>query len=88
MIGAFLFTVALADAPRLHEQIHKVLGTEHVCAVTIVSSASYNYSAHPPFVSAPVSTVQLSKIPALTPQWIESPFLAACIFEHAPPAHS
>ena len=28
------------------------------------------------------------KIPALTPCWVQSPFLGACIFEHAPPVRS
>jgi len=35
-----------------------------------------------------VPSVHFSKIPALTPQWVESPFLGACIFEHAPPARA
>ncbi len=85
---AFLWTLALAGAPRLHEQIHKVLGAQHECAVTMVSSGNYDHSAHPPLVSAPVPAVQFSRIPTLTQRWVESPFLGACIFEHAPPAHS
>jgi hypothetical protein len=52
----------------------------------MIASGSYNHVSHPPLVSAPVSTIQFSKIPALTPQWVESPFLVACILEHAPPA--
>jgi len=35
-----------------------------------------------------VPSVHFSKIPVLTPQWVESPFLGACIFEHAPPARA
>jgi hypothetical protein len=27
-------------------------------------------------------------VPNLTPQWVESAFLLARVFEHAPPAHS
>jgi len=86
--AAFLWTLALADAPRLHEQIHKALGTGHECAVTMVSSGNYDHSAHPPLVSAAVPAVQFSRIPMLTQRWVESPFLGARIFEHAPPAHS
>jgi hypothetical protein len=39
-------------------------------------------------VSALVPAVQFSKIPALTPCWVQSPFLGARIFEHAPPARA
>jgi hypothetical protein len=54
----------------------------------MIASGSYNHAAHPPLVSAPIPAVQFSKIPALTPQWVESPFLGARIFEHAPPARA
>ncbi len=39
-------------------------------------------------VSPQLHVDQFSPISALTPQWVESPFLVASIFEHAPPAHS
>jgi hypothetical protein len=87
-VGAFLFTIALSDAPRFHERIHNVLGPEHECAVTLVASGSYHHATPAPLVDVHVAVSQFSKIPALTPQWVESPFLGACIFEHAPPAHS
>jgi hypothetical protein len=51
----------------------------------MMASGSYDHAAYAPLLSAPVPAAQFSKIPALTPQWIESPFLGACIFEHAPP---
>jgi hypothetical protein len=54
----------------------------------MIACGNYDHVAHPPLVSSPLPAVQFSKIPALTPQWVESPFLGACIFEHAPPAHS
>ena len=53
-----------------------------------VASGSYDHTAQVPLVSAPVPAVHFSKIPALTPLWVQSPFLGACIFEHAPPAHA
>jgi hypothetical protein len=53
----------------------------------MIASGSYNHAAHVTLV-APVPSAHFSKIPALTPQWVESPFLGARIFEHAPPAHS
>jgi hypothetical protein len=87
-VGAFLFTIALSDAPRLHARIHNVLGPAHECAVTLVASGNYHHATPAPLVDVHVGVFQFSKIPALTPQWVESPFLGACIFEHAPPAHS
>jgi hypothetical protein len=54
--------------------------------VTMIASGSYNHAAHPPLVSAPIPPVQFSTILALIPCWVQSPFLGACIFEHAPPA--
>jgi hypothetical protein len=54
----------------------------------MIASGSNNYSAYVPLVIAPVPDAQFSKIPALTPLWVESPFLGARIFEHAPPARA
>jgi len=86
---AFLWALALSASPQLHQRVHKDANrVEHNCAVTMIASGSYNHSAHVPLVSVPVPSVQFSKIPALTPQWVESPFLGACIFEHAPPARA
>jgi len=84
--AAFLWALALGASPQLHQRVHKDANrVEHNCAATMIASGSYNHAPHPPLVSAPVSTIQFSKIPALTPLWVESPFLGACIFEHAPP---
>jgi hypothetical protein len=85
---AFLWTLALSASSQLHQRVHKDAGrVEHNCVATMIASGSYNHAAHPPLLSAPVPVIHFSKIPALTPQWIQSPFLGACIFEHAPPAH-
>ncbi|TMP97863.1 MAG: hypothetical protein E6L07_01675 [Verrucomicrobia bacterium] len=84
--AAFLWALALSASPQLHQRVHKDANrVEHSCAVTMIASGSYDH-AHVPLVSAPVPAIHFSKIPALTPQWVESPFLGACIFEHAPPA--
>jgi hypothetical protein len=84
--AAFLWTLALSASPQLHARVHPdAAQSEHSCAATFVASGSYNHSAHAPLVSAPVPAVQFATIPALTPQWVESPFLSASIFEHAPP---
>jgi hypothetical protein len=85
--AAFLWALALTVSPQLHERVHPDANrVEHTCAVTLTASGSYNHSAQAPLVGAPVPAIQFSKIPALTPQWVESPFLSARIFEHAPPA--
>ena len=87
--AAFVCALALSVSPQLHQRIHKdAKGVEHNCAATMIASGSYNHAAHPQLVSAPVPVIHFSKIPALTPQWVESPFLGACILEHAPPARS
>jgi len=84
---AFLWALALSASSQLHQRVHKDANrAEHNCAVTMIASGSYDHVAHPPLVSVPVPSVHFSKIPALTPQWVESPFLGAYIFEHAPPA--
>jgi len=86
---AFLWTLALSASPRLHQRIHRDANRgDHVCAITMVASGNYDHSAAAPLVSAPVLADQFSPIPALTPQWVESAFLLARIFEHAPPAYS
>jgi hypothetical protein len=85
--AAFLWALALTASPELHQRVHKDANrVEHTCAVTLIASGSYNHAAHAALVSAPIPAHQFSKIPALTPCWVQSPFLGACIFEHAPPA--
>jgi hypothetical protein len=87
VFAAFLWALALSASPQLHQRLHKDAGrVEHNCAVTMIASGSYDHAAHVPLVSGPVPAVQFSKIPALTPCWVQSPFLGARIFEHAPPA--
>ena len=85
--AAFLWALALSASPQLHERVHPDANSpEHTCAVTFITSGSYDHSAYTPLIIAPVPTVQFSKIPALSPHWVQSPFLGASIFEHAPPA--
>jgi hypothetical protein len=85
--AAFLWTLALSASPQLHERIHRDANRgDHVCAVTMVASGNYNHCPATPLVSAPAPATWFSPIPALTSCWVESPFLLAHIFEHAPPA--
>ena len=83
----FLWTLALSASSQLHQRIHPDANrVEHNCAVTMIASGSYNYAAQVPLVSAPIPPVRFSRILALAPCWVQSPFLGARIFEHAPPA--
>jgi hypothetical protein len=85
--AAFLWMLVLSASPQLHAGIHADANrTDHVCAITLIASGSYEHAAQPPLVSADALVPQFSEIPALTPCWVQSPFLGACIFEHAPPA--
>src|SRR5437870_4727305 len=85
--AAFLWALALSASPQLHQRVHKDANrVEHNCAVTMITSGSYDHAAQVPLVSAPVPALQFSKIPALSSCWVQSPFLGACILEHAPPA--
>jgi hypothetical protein len=87
LLAAFSWTILVSASPQLHQRIHPDANrVEHNCAATMIASGNYNHAAQPPVVSAPAAAVQFSEIPVLTPRWVRSPFLGACIFEHAPPA--
>jgi hypothetical protein len=87
--AAFLWTLTLSVSPQLHERIHPDANRiDHSCAITFIASGSYNYSPAAPLLSVPAFVDQFSSIPTLTPHWVESSFLLARVFEHAPPAHS
>lgn len=87
--GAFLWTLVLSVSPQLHARIHSdANGADHTCAATLVASGSYEHAAHSPLISAATPFAEFSKVPALNPLWVPSPFLVASIFEHAPPARS
>ena len=83
----FLYALALSASPQLHQRVHPDANRiEHNCAATMIASGSYDHASHPPLVSADALIPQFSEIPALTSCWVQSPFLGACILEHAPPA--
>src|SRR5260370_13291143 len=79
--AAFLWALALSASPQLHQRVHSDANrVEHNCAATMIASGNYDHAAHPPLVSAPLPSIHFSKIPALTPCCVQSPFLCACIF--------
>jgi len=85
--AAFLWTLTLSVSPQLHERIHPDANRiDHSCAVTFIASGNYDHSPCPQLVTIPDLADQFSSVPALTPQWVESAFLLARVFEHAPPA--
>src|ERR1044071_7017833 len=84
---AFLWALALSASPQLHQRFHPdANGVDHTCAVTMIVSGNFDHVSHPLLISVPVPIIQFSEVPTLIPQWVESPFLSARIFEHAPPA--
>jgi hypothetical protein len=87
LFAAFSWTLLVSLSPQLHARIHAdAHRADHVCPVTLIASGGYEHGTQPSLVIVPLPAVQFSKIPALTPCWVESPFLGAHIFEHAPPA--
>jgi hypothetical protein len=83
--AAFLWTLTLSVSPQLHERIHRDANRiEHTCAVTFVTSGTYEHSAPPPVLPQPIATT-VSRVAVLNPTWILSAFLSASVFEHAPP---
>jgi hypothetical protein len=89
VFAAFIWALALGASPQLHQRVHKDANrVEHNCAATMIASGSYDHGGDPPFVTAPVPAIQFSEIPALTACWVQSLFLGACIFEHAPPTRA
>jgi hypothetical protein len=87
--AAFFWALALSASPQFHQRLHPDSNrVEHNCAATMIASGSYDHGADPPLVTAPVPAIQFSEIPALTACWVQSLFLGACIFEHAPPTRA
>ena len=88
LAAAIVLLLGLSVAPNLHERLHPTAASLHECAVTLIASGSCHHTGTAPLVIAPATAVQFSKILALNSIWVAPPFLGACIFEHAPPAHS
>jgi hypothetical protein len=85
----FVSALAFAGSPQLHERVHHDADhAGHRCAVTLLDAGKCELNDPAPLISKPQPTVQLAKLPTLTPVWVSAPFLGASIFEHAPPARS
>jgi hypothetical protein len=87
LFAAFSWTLLVSVSPRLHGCIHADANrSDHVCAITLIASGSYEHSGQPPLISAPRFDVCFAATASLTPTWVKPLFLSAHIFAHAPPA--
>src|SRR5262245_41022382 len=86
LFAAFSWTLLVSLSPRLHEFIHADANrSDHVCAITLIASGSYEHAAQPALISAPQFNVRFPASTALTSIWVKPLFLSAHIFAHAPP---
>jgi hypothetical protein len=87
LFAAFSWTLLVSVSPQLHARIHAdTHRSDHVCAITLIASGSYDHSAQPPLISPPKFNVWVPTSAALTSTWVKPLFLNAHIFAHAPPA--
>ena len=89
IFAAFCWTLLGSVSPQLHTCIHgDASRSDHVCAITLIGSGSYENAAEPPLVNRPEFSVSFSATAVLTSTWVKPLFLNGHIFAHAPPAHS
>ncbi len=86
LFAAFSWTLLVSVSPQLHECIHADANrSDHVCAITLIASGSYEHGAQPPDISPPQFDVRFAANAELTSTWVKPLFLNAHIFAHAPP---
>jgi hypothetical protein len=87
LFAAFSWTLLISVSPQLHARIHADANqADHVCAVMLIASGSYEHAGQPPLISAPHFDVWFVATASLVPTWVKPLFLSAHIFAHAPPA--
>ncbi len=87
LFAALFWTLLVSVSPQLHGCIHDDANrSDHVCAVTLIASGSYEHGAQPPLISPPQFDVRFAASAELTSTWVKPLFLNAHIFAHAPPA--
>lgn len=85
--AAFLLALAAADAPGLHEQIHKDQGPAHECVATILSAGGIVLCGAALVIAIPASAPETFPFfTAATPRG--SAPLDFLLLEHAPPTLS
>ncbi len=81
-----VITVGLSAAPQLHDWLHKVDGSTHECAATLMSNGGWEHSACDPILTAPqrapVSRSFVTPAPQVTAR------VETSVLEHAPPTNS
>ena len=89
LFAAFSWTLLVSVSPQVHGYIHDDANrTDHVCAITLIASGSYEQASQPPVITAPQPDICFAAIASLTPAWVKPLFLNAHVFAHAPPAYS
>jgi len=87
LFAAFSWTLFVSFSPQLHSCIHgDANSSDHVCAITLIASGSYEHASHPPVISPPRFDVRFAASTELTSTWVKPFFFNAHIFAHAPPA--
>jgi len=86
IVTVFVWALALSVSPQLHQRVHADGNrSDHTCAVTLIATGSYDHAAESPLISAPDLTGQFGIVPALKSTWVQSLFLNAHVYAHAPP---
>jgi hypothetical protein len=89
VFAAFVWALALSVSPQLHQRVHADGNrSDHICAVTLVATGSYDHAAQPPLISAPDLLAQSGTVSTLSSIWVQPLFLKAHIFANAPPARA
>ena len=87
LFAAFSWTLLVSVSPQLHAMHSRDANrSDHVCAITLIASGSYEHGAQPPVISPPQFDVRFAASAELTSTWVKPLFLNAHIFAHAPPA--
>ena len=82
LVAASLLSVSPSFHQRLHPGANRL---DHNCIVTLVGSGHVHHSSPAVLAAAQIPKTRFSKPPGLNPTWVQRLFLAAGIFEHAPP---
>jgi hypothetical protein len=86
LIAAFSWTLLVSVSPQLHGYIHDDANrSDHICAITLIASGSYEQASQPPLINGPRPDICLSATTSLSPAWVKPLFFNAHIFAHAPP---
>ncbi len=87
LFAAFSWTLLVSFSPQLHGAIHDDANrSDHVCAITLIASGSYEHAGQPALISAPRFNVCFASTALRGATWVKPLFLNTHIFANAPPA--